>query len=127
MQLIFFADLILILHFIIVIFVTGLFFLIPLGYKLNWCWQRNKKIRLFHLGLILLVTIETVLGITCPLTIIENNLRGIITSNSFIAIWITRLLFWNFSKEFFILVYFLCLIWTTIMWKKFPPNESKKN
>ena len=121
-----FADLILIVHFGIVIFITSLFIIIPVGYKFKWKWPRNKKLRSTHLFLILIVTTETVFGLTCPLTLIEHNLRGILISNSFISIWLQKFLYWNFPKEFFLIGYILCLSWTIFMWYWFPPSNKKK-
>ena len=121
-----FADLVLIFHFGIVIFITSLFVIIPVGYKFKWNWPRNRKLRSIHLFLIFLVTTETVFGLTCPLTLIEHNLRGIYISNTFVNSWLQNLLYWNFPKEFFLISYILCLIWTIFMWNRFPPS-SKKN
>ena len=121
-----FADLILIVHFGIVIFITSLFIIIPVGYKLKWKWPKNKKLRSTHLFLILIVTTETVFGLTCPLTVIEHNLRGIFISNSFISIWLQKFLYWNFPKEFFLISYILCLLWTIFIWYRFPPRNKKK-
>ena len=121
-----FADLVLIFHFGIVIFITSLFVIIPVGYKLDWKWPRNRKIRSTHFVLISLVTTETVFGLTCPLTLIEHNLRDIFISNSFVSIWLQKFLYWNFPKEFFLISYILCLMWTIFMWKRFPPSNEKK-
>ncbi len=121
------ADLVLIFHFGIVIFVTCLFLIIPLGYKFKWKWIKNRKIRLTHFFLIFFVTIETTFGLTCPLTLIEFNLRGVIFSDSFISIWLQNLLYWNFPKEYFLISYIACLIWTIFMWYKFPPNNKDKD
>ena len=120
------ADLVLIFHFGIVIFITSLFVIIPVGYKLDWKWPRNRKIRSTHFVLISLVTTETVFGLTCPLTLIEHNLRDIFISNSFVSIWLQKFLYWNFPKEFFLISYILCLMWTIFMWKRFPPSNEKK-
>ena len=120
-----FADLVLIFHFGIVIFITSLFAIIPVGYKFKWNWPRNRKLRSIHLFLIFLVTTETVFGLTCPLTLIEHNLRGIYISNSFVNRWVQNLLYWNFPKEFFLISYILCLMWTIFMWKRFPPSNKK--
>lgn len=121
-----FADLVLIFHFGIVIFIASLFIIVPIGYKFEWRWIRNRKIRSIHLFLIFLVATETVFGLTCPLTLIEYNLRGVFFSNSFVSIWLQKFLYWNFPKEFFLIIYSLCLIWTIFMWNKFPPNKKKK-
>ena len=120
-----FADLVLIFHFGIVIFITSLFVIIPVGYKLDWKWPRNRKIRSTHFVLISLVTTETVFGLTCPLTLIEHNLRDIFISNSFVSIWLQKFLYWNFPKEFFLISYILCLMWTIFMWNRFPPSNKK--
>ena len=120
-----FADTILYIHFIIAFFIVSLFFLIPFGYKLKWSWIKNRKIRLIHIILIFFVTLEAIMGITCPLTIIENDLRGIIVSNSFVNTWINKILFFDFPREYFLITYTLCSLWTTLIWVKFPPEKSK--
>ena len=121
-----FADLVLIFHFGIVIFISSLFVIIPIGYKFEWEWLKNRKIRLIHFFLIFLVTTETVFGLMCPLTLIEHNLRGVFFSNSFVSIWLQKFLYWNFPKEFFVITYVFCLMWTIFMWNKFPPNKKEK-
>jgi hypothetical protein len=116
------ADLILFFHFCITIFITfGLFF-IPIGYKFNWEWVAKKRIRIIHIGMMMFVTLETVLGITCPLTSIENNLRRIYQSKSFIEFWIKQVIYWDFTSQFFITLYCILLGWTFLMWKLFPPK-----
>ena len=117
------ADFVLIFHFGVVILITFGFLAIPIGYKLGWSWIGNTKLRLFHSGLMAFITLETLLGLTCPLTAIEHNLRGIDHSKSFVAHWIGRIIYWDFSPLFFILLYCLLLILTIFMWKLFPPNS----
>lgn len=119
------ADIILILHFLIVIFITLGFLLIPIGYYYDWCWIKNFKLRLFHFGLMFLVTFETLVGITCPLTSIENYLRGINNSETFISFWIEKIIYWDFPTSFFMFLYFVFLGWTLLMWKIYPPKFNK--
>ena len=116
-----FADIILIIHFLIVIFIAFGFFLIPIGYKLNWVWVQNLKLRICHCGMMIFVTLETLLGITCPLTIFENNLRNINHSKSFISYWIDQIIYWNLPSQFFMILYCCTLVWTFLLWKLFPP------
>lgn len=116
------ASLILILHTSIVIFIVSQFFLIPIGYKFGWNWQKKKNIRLLHLILISIVTLETCIGVACPLTIIENNLRGIYVSNSFVDSFFNKILYWDFPKNFFLITYLASLGWTIFMWFLFPPR-----
>ena len=70
------------------------------------------------------VTLETLLGITCPLTSIENKLRGITQSETFIGHWIEKLIYWDFPIEFFIVLYCIILGWTFLMWNIFPPKKT---
>ena len=119
------ADIILIFHFCVVIFITFGFFLIPIGYKFGWVWITNLKLRIFHCGMMMFVTLETLLGITCPLTSIENNLRGIYESTSFVSYWIKKIIYWDFPTQFFIILYFVFLVWTFLIWKFFPPRIKK--
>ena len=116
------ADIILILHFLIVIFITAGFLIIPIGYYYNWNWIQNFKLRLFHFGLMFIVTFETLVGITCPLTSIENYLRGINNSKSFVSFWIEKIIYWDFPTSFFMFLYFVFLGWTLLMWKIYPPK-----
>ena len=116
------ADIVLILHFFIVIFISVGFLIIPIGYYYDWSWIKNYKLRLFHCSLMCLVTFETILGITCPLTSIENNLRGINNNKSFISFWIEKIIYWDFPTKFFIFLYFIFLGWTLLMWKIYPPK-----
>jgi len=122
-----FADIVLIFHFCVVIFITSGFFLIPAGYKFNWSWIANKKLRMFHIGLMTFITLEALFGLTCPLTSIENNLREIYGPKSFIDYWITQILYWNFPPQFFIILYFILLCWTFLMLKLYPPKNTIKN
>ena len=119
----FISDIVLILHFCIVIFIILGFFLVPIGYKLNWEWLRNVKLRSLHLGLICLVALETFLGVKCPLTIIEIKLNNLNYSKTFIAYWISRVLYWDLPTQFFIVLYSLCVLWAILMWTIFPPKK----
>jgi len=116
------ADIILYFHFCVVIFITFGFFLIPIGYKFGWGWITNLKLRIFHCGMMMFVTLETLFGITCPLTSMENNLRGINESTPFISYWIMHIMYWDFPTQFFIILYCIVLVWTFLMWKLFPPG-----
>ena len=119
------ADFVLVFHFCIVIFITFGFFLIPIGYKFGWGWIANTKLRIFHSGMMVFVTLETLLGITCPLTSIENSLRGIHQSKSFVGYWIKQIIYWDFPTQFFIILYCVFLGWTFLMWKLCPPSNTK--
>ena len=121
------ADIVLMFHFAIVIFITFGIFLIPIGYKSNWLWVTNLKLRICHCGMMLCITLEALLGITCPLTSIENNLRGIDKTTSFISYWINQIIYWDLPSQFFIILYCAVLIWTFLLWKLFLPINKNSN
>ena len=116
------ATAVLLIHIFLILFIVGLFFLVPIGYKYNWNWQKSQRLRFLHLILISIVTFETLVGISCPLTVIENNLRGIYISNSFIDLILQKIVYWEFPTIVFLLLYSLCLFWTILMWFIFPPK-----
>ena len=103
------ADLILMIHFVLVLFITSCFFLIPVGYRYNWKWVRHQRIRILHACLMFIVTLETALGLTCPLTALENILRGQYQSDSFVGYWMREIIYWDFPPMFFLIAYSVCL------------------
>ncbi|HIF61138.1 MAG TPA: DUF2784 domain-containing protein [Rhodospirillales bacterium] len=121
------ADIVLVVHFCIVVFIVVGFFLIPIGYKYGWTWIKNTKLRILHLALMALVTLEALFGITCPLTFIENSLRGIYQQKSFIGYWIGQIIYWDFPTQFFMILYCIAAGWTILMWKLFPITYNQKN
>ena len=118
------ADIVLFIHFGIVTFIVSGFFLIPLGYRLHWRWPSNRPFRLLHTGMMLAITIETLMGITCPLTHIENQLRGANYQESFMGYWVGKVVYWNLPPHFFMGIYCLCLGMTLVMWVLFPPENK---
>ena len=119
------ADIVLVFHFCVVIFVTFGFFLIPIGYKNGWDWIKNRRFRMLHCGMMIFITLEILLGVACPLTSIENSLRGINQHKSFIAYWIKQIIYWDLPTQFFFVLYCIFLGWTFLMWKLCPPTKIK--
>ena len=119
------ADIVLVFHFCVVVFITFGFFLIPIGYRLGWRWISNRKLRILHCGLMAFITLETLLGITCPLTSIENSLRGVDQSTSFISYWIMEIIYWEFPTIFFLILYCIVLGCLFLMWRICPPRNAK--
>ncbi len=69
------ADIVGLVHFAYVSFVVVGLLLIFIGIPLGWRWTRDCRFRLVHLFMILVVALESLGGIMCPLTTWENNLR----------------------------------------------------
>lgn len=118
----FLADIILIIHFVIITFVVSIFILVPYGYRKRWEWVKKKKIRYIHLFIISFVSLESVLGIICPLTILENSLRQKVTNESFVTQYLSKIIYFNFPSIFFICLYMLGLGLTLGLYFKYPPK-----
>ncbi len=120
------ADLVLIIHFLYVLFVVGSFPVIWLGAWFKMAFVRNRWFRYLHLAAILLVVVESLLGAVCPLTVWENTLRQVETDSSFIQRWLHQIMFYNVSEGVLTVVYvvFAGLVAMTFKWV---PLDSRKN
>ena len=102
------ADLVLVTHFLFVTFVVGGLAVIWIGAVFNWTWIRNFRFRAAHLGAIGFVVAESLVGILCPLTVLEDALRqGGGLESSFIRRWVSRLLYYDLPERIFTIVYLL--------------------
>lgn len=99
------ADAILVLHFAVAAFIAGGLPLVWLGAALGWRWTRNARFRYLHLAAIALVAVEALLGVACPLTMLEDALRGGARADSFVGRWIRVLLFYDAPTWAFTAVY----------------------
>ena len=118
------AGALLLVHFSLTAFITFGFFLIPIGHKLDWDWIKNRNLRLLHFFLMGVITVETIVGLTCPLTVLENMFRDVDYSSSFMSYWIAQILYWDMPGQVFVIFYSLCLGWVLILWKVCPPIQK---
>lgn len=115
------ADAIVVIHLLIVLFILAGPPLIYLGVALRWKWVKNWRWRLLHLGAILFVAAESLLGITCPLTVWEDMLRGRESSGGFIERWIDRLIFYDAPTWVFTVAYVAFATLVLVTWFIVPP------
>ena len=77
------------------------------------------------------VSIEAILGMTCPLTTLEAELRGTTNQEWFLGFWIDKILYWNLPATFFLVLYLVCFSWAVVLWFIAPPKKTitvpKKN
>jgi Protein of Unknown function (DUF2784) len=119
------ADLILLAHFGFVLFVVLSLPLIWIGAAASWRWIRNFRYRVAHLAAILIVSAEAAAGIWCPLTLLEDALRGTTPDKSFIARWIHALLFYDLPAWVFTTAYFSFAALVALTWWRIPPHRTK--
>ena len=120
------ADIVLTLHALVVLFNVGGLLMIVVGGPLGWAWVRFRGFRLAHIALMGFVTIEAVLGMTCPLTLLEDALRGVATEQSFVQRWVSALIYWNAPAWVFALLYVAFLMAVVAAWLIWPPATTKK-
>jgi len=105
------ADLIVMIHAAYVSFIVFGLALVLVGVVLRWQWVRNTWFRTIHLIAIGIVIAESVVGIPCPLTVWERELRQVAGQTGyqgdFIGYWTHRLLFYRAEPWVFTLVYVL--------------------
>lgn len=99
------ADLIVILHVGYIGYVVVGQAAIILGWALRRQWARNFWFRTTHLLAILIVAVEEVIGMVCPLTDWENSLREMagqeIRAGTFMGRLFHDLIFLNLPSKYF--------------------------
>lgn len=95
----FLADVLGLIHFGYVSFVVLGQLLILVGICLRWRWIRDMRFRLVHLAMILIVALESLGEVMCPLTVWENKLRLLagqtVEGDSFVANLLNNIMFFN--------------------------------
>ena len=123
------ADAVLVVHVSYVAFVLVGFLLTLIGILARWSWIRNVWFRVLHLAAILLVVAESLLGIVCPLTIWENQVRILAGETAyqgdFIADWLHNLLFINAEPWVFTVGYTLFGLAVLATFVYAPPRRRK--
>lgn len=117
------ANTILLIHFALVLFITAGLPLIYVGGALGWTWVRAWRWRALHLSAIVLVAVESLLGIACPLTVWENALRGNRSNLGFVERWIERIMFYDLPAWVFIIAYTGFAVLVAMTWVAVPPTR----
>lgn len=116
------ADAIVVFHFCYVLFAAGGELFILLGWLLRWGWIRNLAFRIVHLVSVVVVAVEALIGVLCPLTEWEYRLRlkagqTFEEEIPFMARLVRRIIFYDFPTWVFTVTYilFALLVAATIL------------
>jgi len=120
------ADVIVVVHLLIVLFVVTGVPLVYLGAARHWVWVRSRRWRLLHLIAIAVIAAESLFGIVCPLTVWEDRLRGEQISTGFIERWIDRILFYDAPTWVFTAAYVAFAALVAITWVAVPPTKGPR-
>jgi len=104
------ANVVLAVHFGYVAFTVGGEAMILLGAALRWQWVRNPGFRIAHAAAVVLVAVEAVAGVSCPLTVWEYDLRVLAGEHveaqiPFVARLVRSIMFYSFPAWVFLLLY----------------------
>ena len=119
------ADIILVTHFLFVLFVVGSLPLIWIGAWRGAGFVRNPRFRVAHLAAILFVVGESLLGMVCPLTWMEDSLRDTQTESGFIQRWLHRILFYDFPEGVLTAIYVMFALLVAATYKLVPPHRHR--
>jgi hypothetical protein len=121
------ADAVLVVHALIALFILGGLAAIWIGWGLGWKWIRLRLFRLAHLFAIGVVSTLSLLGLACPLTVLEDWLRngsvGSLGAQGFIQRWVSRLLYYDVSTWVFTLAYVVFALAVLLTRRLVPPRR----
>ena len=125
------ADLVLIVHLMLAIFVILGLLLILIGGAAGWAWVRNLKFRVLHLAAIGVIALQAWLGMICPLTLLESALRVRAGeepyAGTFVSHWLQELLYYDFPLWVFAVAYSLFAGLVILAWWWVPPIRKPKD
>lgn len=120
------ADAVVIVHAAYVAFVVVGLGAILIGVAMRWRWTRNFAFRVAHLAAIALVCIESIVGVMCPLTALEDWIRerggAARYPGDFIGYFAHRLIFYDLPPWVFAIVYISFAVVVAITFILVPPR-----
>lgn len=125
------ADITLFLHTSFVAFVVIGLILIFVGKAVAWRWIRNPWFRWPHLLAILVVVLQSWLGVICPLTTLEMALRSradvSVYAGTFMSHWLEKILYYDAPAWVFAVCYtsFAALVVASWFWVQ--PRTIRRN
>jgi hypothetical protein len=117
-------DAIVVVHLLIVLFVLAGVPLVYLGVALHWAWVKRWHWRVLHLGAIVFIAAESLLGIACPLTVWEYALLGQRPTRGFIERWVDGILFYDAPPWIFTIAYVAFAVLVVVTWIAVPPRRK---
>ena len=122
------ADIVLAVHFCVVLFIVLGVPVIIAGNIHGWAWVNDPWFHGVHLAAIMVVMLESWAGMPCPLTVLEACLRErteqVVAEEAFAVYWMRQLIFYDGPKWMFTVAYTVFGVLTGIVWLIFPVCRS---
>ncbi|WP_101925918.1 MULTISPECIES: DUF2784 domain-containing protein [Luteimonas] len=122
------ADLMLTLHVALAGFVVVVALAVVIGGPLGWRWVRRRRLRITHLALVGVIAAQAWLGLLCPLTVWERDLRRVagqpVYAESFVEHWLSRVLYFEAPWWVFVAAYSLLALLVLLGWWRWPPASA---
>src|SRR5215472_255334 len=123
------AQLVLTIHALVALFVIVGMVAIPLGARWGWPIIHSMSWRGVHLGIVILIALQKVLGQTCFLSLWEFDLldraglavAGMPASQALLI----RIMHWDMPLWFFTVLYLVVLAYTVVLWRLVPPRKAR--
>ncbi|CAI2718159.1 DUF2784 family protein [Nitrospina watsonii] len=112
------AEYFLILHFLFILYMIVGF---VVGLAIN-----HRGFRFVHAGLLAFVSTLMILGIPCPLTILEEHFSSADYEGSFLAVWLNRIIYLEWFDPGVVFVgdmTFAMLVFSSFFWRPLPPRQ----
>ena len=120
------ADLVLDIHFGIILFNVFGLVAVPLGGWLDWRFVRIFWWRALHVASWAVVAIQAVAGRACFLTLWQAALSGEQGGEPLVRQWIGKLIYWKLPLWVFAVGYCLVLVYTLALWRLVPAKRRKE-
>ncbi|WP_250517582.1 DUF2784 domain-containing protein [Caballeronia sp. INDeC2] len=116
------ANAVLVLHALIVLFIVGGLIAIWVGAAFRFNFARNRTFRRAHIVAISIVAALAVVGLPCPLTVMEDRLRtGAPGAQGFVQRWVGACLYFDLPVWVFTLAYVAFFLTVIVTWRRIPP------
>jgi hypothetical protein len=121
------ADLLVLVHLLIVCFVVGGQVAITVGAFRRWAWIRNPVFRIVHAALIAFIAVNALSGVLCPLTDWEYALRvragqAVQADISFVGRLVRAVLYYELPPRVFATAYALFALLVIATFIVVPPR-----
>jgi len=121
------ANLVLAVHFGIILFNIFGLVAVPLGSWLGWRFVRVRWWRVLHLLSLLVVAAQAVAGRACFLTLWQVDLEGggEGPARPMILEWVNRAMYWHLPPWVFVAFYLAALAYAALLWRWVPPARTR--